>query len=120
MTEAKVSFRETKRAERIAGFDQAPDFIIPDEFSPVALIEAKLTEDDGTARDKVARVQRLRTLRDQSGKNYDVIACIAGRGFKVRREDMRRLLQATDGKVFTLATMHLLIEHTRIREYKTR
>ena len=120
LTAAKVSFRETKRAERITGFDQAPDFIIPDEFSPVALIEAKLTEDDGTARDKVSRVQRLRTLRDQSSKDYDVIACIAGRGFKVRREDMRRLLQATDGKVFTLATMPLLVENTRIREYKTR
>jgi len=120
LTAAKVSFRETKRAERIAGFDQAPDFIIPDEFNPVALIEAKLTEDDGTARDKVSRVQRLRTLRDQSGKDYDVIACIAGRGFKVRREDMRRLLQATDGKVFTLATMPLLVDNTRIREYRTR
>ena len=120
LTASKISFRETKRAERITGFDQAPDFIIPDEFSPVALIEAKLTEDDGTARDKVSRVQRLRTLRDQSGKDYDVIACIAGRGFKVRREDMRRLLQATDGKVFTLVTMPLLVEHTRIREYKVR
>ena len=120
LTSARVSFRETKRAERITGFDQAPDFIIPDEFNPVALIEAKLTEDDGTARDKVSRVQRLRTLRDQTGHTYDVIACIAGRGFKVRREDMRRLLQATDGKVFTLATMHLLIEQTRIREYRTR
>ena len=51
LTEAKASFRETKRAERIPGFDQAPDFIIPDEWTPVALIEAKLTEDDGTARD---------------------------------------------------------------------
>lgn len=120
LTEAKVSFRETKRAERIPGFDQAPDFIIPDEFTPVALIEAKLTEDDGTARDKVARVQRLRTLRDEQRKDYDVIACIAGRGFKTRREDMRRLLQATGGKVFTLATMHLLIDCTRIQEYRVR
>jgi hypothetical protein len=120
LTAGKVSFRETKRAERITGFDQAPDFIIPDEFSPVALIEAKLTEDDGTARDKVARVQRLRTLRDQAGHGYDVIACIAGRGFKVRREDMRRLLQATDGKVFTLSTMQLLIDQTRIQEYRSR
>jgi hypothetical protein len=51
---------------------------------------------------------------------YDVIACIAGRGFKIRREDMRRLLQATDGKVFTLSTMHLLIDYTRIREYRVR
>lgn len=120
LTDAKVSFRETKRAEKIPGFDQTPDFIIPDEFTPVALIEAKLTEDDGTARDKVARVQRLRTLRDEEGKDYDVIACIAGRGFKVRREDMRRLLQATNGKVFTLTTMHLLIDNTRIREYRVR
>lgn len=120
LSEAKVSFRESKRAERITGFDLAPDFIVPDELNPVALIEAKLTEDDGTARDKVARVQRLRTLRDENGMTYDVIACIAGRGFKVRREDMRRLLQATDGKVFTLATMPLLLEHTRIREYRIR
>ncbi len=117
---ARVSFREAKRAERITGFDQAPDFIIPDEFSPVAVIEAKLTEDDGTARDKVARVQRLRTLRDETGHKYDVIACIAGRGFRVRREEMRRLLQATDGKVFTLSSMHLLIAQSRIREYRSR
>lgn len=120
LAEAKVSFRETRRAERIAGYDQSPDFIVPDEFAPAALIEAKLTEDDGTARDKVTRVQRLRTLRDQAKKNYDIIACIAGRGFKVRREDMRRLLQATDGKVFTLRTMHLMIDHTRISEYRSR
>lgn len=90
LTEARVSFQEPNRAERITGFDQAPGFMIPDEFNSVALIEAKLTEDDGTALDKVARVQRLRTLRDESGKDYDVIACLAGRGFKVRREDMRR------------------------------
>ena len=49
-----------------------------------------------------------------------MIACIAGRGFKVRREDMRRLRQATDGKVFTLRTMHLLTKHSRIREYRVR
>ncbi len=120
LTEAKVSFRETRRAERVSGFEQAPDFIIPEEFTPVAIVEAKLTEDDGTARDKVARIQRLRTLRDEQGKDYDVIACIAGRGFKVRREDMRRLLQATEGKVFTLKTMDLLVEYTRIREYRVR
>ena len=110
LDDAKISCRDTKRAEPVPGF----------EYSPVAVIEAKLTQDDGTARDKVARVQRLRTLRDAEGHDYDVIACIAGRGFKVRREDMRRLLQATDGKVFTLTTMHLLIDHTRIREYRVR
>ena len=120
LSKAGVSYRKTKRAERIAGFDQAPDFIVPDEFSPAVVIEAKLTEDDGTARDKVARVQRLRTLRDESKLDYEVVACIAGRGFKVRRNDMRRLLQATEGKVFTLESIEHLIEYTRIRDFATR
>ncbi|MEI6785882.1 MAG: hypothetical protein WCQ21_33775 [Verrucomicrobiota bacterium] len=31
--------------------DQTPDFIVPDEFNPQVAIEAKPTEDDGTARD---------------------------------------------------------------------
>ena len=73
-----------------------------------------------TAQHGTARVRRLRTLRDADDKDYDVIACIAGRSFKVRREDMRRLLQATDGKVFTLTTMPLFIDHTRIREHRLR
>jgi hypothetical protein len=30
---------------------------------------------------------------------------------------MRRLLQATNGKMFALTTMHLLTDQTRIREY---
>ena len=54
---AGISFRKTKRAERITGFDHTPDFIVPDEFSPQVVIEAKITEDDVTARDKVTRVQ---------------------------------------------------------------
>jgi hypothetical protein len=120
LSKSGVSYRKTKRAERVAGFDQAPDFIIPDEFNPSVIIEAKLTEDDGTARDKVTRVQHLRTLRDNSGLHYDVVACIAGRGFKVRRNDMRRLLLATEGKVFTLSTIEYLVTATRIRDFVTR
>lgn len=119
LSRGSVSYRKTKRAERITGFDQAPDFIIPDEFNPAVIIEAKLTEDDGTARDKVSRVQRLSTLRDERGLSYDVVACIAGRGFKVRRNDMRRLLIATKGMVFTLASIDQLIAQTRIRDFVT-
>lgn len=105
-----ISARKTKRAERIKGFEQAPDFIIPGEFNPEIVIEAKLAEDDGTARDKVTRVQHLYTvsMRDRTpkqGPRYDVIACIAGRGFKQRREDMKKLLIATPGKIFTLQTI---------------
>jgi hypothetical protein len=89
------------------------------------VIEAKITEDDGTARDKVTRVQHLGELSTQ-GLNpgdpprFEVVACIAGRGFKVRREDMKKLILATRGKVFTLQTLARLIDCTRLTEYKTR
>lgn len=100
LTDAGIGHRKTKRAERVAGFDQAPDFIIPDEFNPQIVIEAKITEDDGTARDKVTRVQHLGELSSQGLQpddppRFEVVACIAGRGFKVRREDMKKLILAT-------------------------
>jgi hypothetical protein len=125
LVDAGISFRKTKRAEKVVGFDQTPDFIIPDEFNPQIVIEAKITEDDGTARDKVTRILHLGTLsmqgrQPQEPPRFEVIACIAGRGFKVRREDMRRLLEATRGKVFTLRNLKQLVDCTRLREFRTR
>jgi hypothetical protein len=124
LTEAGISYRKTKRAERVPGFDQAPDFIIPSEFNPQVIIEAKITEDDGTARDKVTRIQHLGELslaRQSSGlPRFEVIACIGGRGFGVRRADMKKLLYATRGKVFTLRTLDRLVECSRLREFRTR
>jgi hypothetical protein len=122
---AGISFRKTKRAERLPGIDQTPDFIVPSEFNIQIMIEAKITEDDGTARDKVTRVQHLGAL-SMEGRGledppkFEVIACIAGRGFKVRREDMKKLLLATRGKVFTLQNVEHLIACTRLSEFRTR
>jgi len=88
------------------------------------VIEAKLTEDDGTARDKVTRIQHLGELSTKGQKDgkpkFEVLACIGGRGFGVRREDMRKMLEATRGKVFTLKTLDKLINHTRLKEFKSR
>ena len=124
LTRAGISHRKTKRAERLDGFDQAPDFVVPNEFNPQVIIEAKLTEDDGTARDKVTRVQHLGTLSVQGltsdQPRFEVIACIAGRGFGVRREDMKKLLLSTRGKVFTLQNMGELVDHTRLAEFRSR
>jgi hypothetical protein len=124
LTKAGISFRKTKRAERIEGFDQTPDFIIPSEFNPQVIIEAKITEDDGTARDKVTRIQHLGELslsgRSQDNPKYEVIACIGGRGFGVRREDMKKMILATRGKVFTLKTLDSLVAQTRLAEFKTK
>lgn len=121
LSKAGISFRKTKRAEKIEGFDQAPDFIIPSEFNPQVIIEAKITEDDGTARDKVTRIQHLGELslagRSPDDPKYEVIACIGGRGFGVRREDMKKLLIATRGKVFTAKTLDQMVQYTRLKEF---
>lgn len=118
-----VSYRKTKKAEKIEGFDQAPDFIVPSEFNPKVVIEAKLAEDDGTARDKVTRLQHLAALSmdGQTGSEprFEFIACIDGRGFAERREDMKKLLIATRGKVFTLKDMGKLVANTGLKTFKT-
>jgi hypothetical protein len=124
LAKAGISYRKTKRAERIRGFDQAPDFIVPSESNPKVVIEAKIAEDDGTARDKVTRILHLCELSEKGlptgEQGFEVIACIAGRGFGVRREDMKRLLLRTKGKVFTLKTLGRLVECTSLRLYRTR
>ena len=51
---------------------------------------------------------------------YEVIACIAGRGFGVRREDMKKILMATRGKVFTLRNLDRLIDCTNLKDYRTK
>ncbi len=118
---AKISYRRTKRAERIPGYDQAPDFFVPDEYNPAVLIEAKITGDDGTARDKATRLVHLAEMRDarlRAGRSgFQVVACLDGRGFGVRRADMERILRSTEGKVFTLATLDQIIAHTELRRF---
>lgn len=122
LASAHIPFRKTKRAERVPGFEQAPDFFAPDELAPISIIEAKVCGDDGTARDKVSRVLRLAAMRDErlrTGRpSFEVIACIDGRGFRVRRQDMRDLITATRGKVFTMATLPDLIDNTSLKQLK--
>lgn len=124
LTKAGITFRKTKRAERLKGFDQAPDFIIPDEFNPRVIIEAKLTEDDGTARDKATRIIRLCQMAEERARAgrpaYEVIACLAGRGFGQRREDMRQMIYHTKGKIFTSRTLDRLVDCSSLRRFKTR
>ena len=121
LSRARIAYRKTKRAERIPGYDQAPDFFVPDEFNPSVVIEAKITGDDGTARDKVTRIERLTRMRDDRRRDgqreFEVVACIDGRGFGVRREDMRSLITRTEGKVFTVATLNQMVANTRLKDF---
>jgi len=124
LRDSGVSYRKTGRAEKIPGFGQAPDFCIPDEINPAVIIEAKITSDDGTARDKVTRIKELETQRNKHAREgkarYDVVACIDGRGFRQRRSDMRDLILRLNGKVFTAATLDHLITNTRISDFASK
>jgi len=117
----RISYHKTGIAERFEDMDQAPDFLVPDQFRPVVLLEAKLAEDDGTARDKVTRVQHLAELRDQRLRNgaptFEVVACVDGRGFGIRREDVKKLLIATQGKLFTLQTVKRIVDCTSLKDF---
>jgi hypothetical protein len=120
LTRGGIAYRKTKRAEKLAGFDQAPDFCVPDEFNPEIVIEAKITEDPGTARDKITRLQRLALMKHErmaAGKRpFEVIACIDGRGFS-RRSDLEKMILFTEGKIFTLSTLGQMVACSRLREF---
>lgn len=117
-----IPYHKAGVAERFEDMDQAPDFLIPDQFRPAVVIEAKLAEDNGTARDKVTRVQHLAELRDQrlrrGDPTFEVVACVDGRGFGIRREDVRKLLFATRGKLFTLQTVESIVDSTPLRDFQ--
>jgi hypothetical protein len=114
---AGIPYHKSRMGERFKGLNPGPDFLVPDQRDPKVVIEAKIGQDDGTTRDKVDRVRSLEGS-SAGGTKFEVVACIDGRGFKVRRERMQTLIQATRGKVFTLATLQHLVEKTRLREFR--
>jgi len=72
--------------------------------------------------DKVTRIQHLREMSNQSEEKYEVVACVDGRGFSgfsIRRDDVRKMIEATQGKLFSRKTLKGLINHTKIAEYIT-
>ena len=106
-----IDGRATRDRESVPGFVQAPDFLIPSENAKV-IIEAKLTEDDGTARDKVARVQTLRQYEEERPpvERRTIVAVIDGRGFGHRPADLNRMLKACEGNVYTLDELPKLVK----------
>jgi hypothetical protein len=112
LNEHHIDGRATRCREVVPGFKQAPDFLIPsDPKLTEVIIEAKLTEDDGTARDKAARLQALRGYEDgrRKGRRRQIVTVIDGRGFSHRTRDLQRILEASDGQVYTLDQLTELV-----------
>lgn len=118
-----IPYHKAGVGERFQDMDQAPDFLVPDAIDPRIVIEAKVAEDDGTARDKVTRVQHLAEIRGQRLReglpSFQVIACVDGRGFGIRREDVRKLLLSTGGKLFALRTVAQIVDGTALLHFKS-
>ena len=83
----------------------APDFAVFDSSNVLrAILECKLANDGGTARDKASR---FTTLRDEATRlgGIPVIAVLAGLGWKRTGDALGPVVRDTDGRVFTLLTL---------------
>lgn len=83
----------------------APDFVMFDASDRLAaMLEAKGTNDGGTARDKAAR---FRTLRQEGMRlgGVPVFAALAGLGWRRTTDALGPVVEACDGRVFTPATL---------------
>ena len=121
LTDSRIRFQKRRDARRAANSNSGLVFWVPDKNTPSAVIYVSVAENGATAMATIDRVQRFanRSCRgDEDGEyEFEVVACIAGRGFGLDREGMKRLLLATRGKIFTLSTIDRLIECTRLKEF---
>ena len=100
----------TRGADRSAkdfGFSPGPDFVVPDD-SPAVIIESKVVEDGGTARDKASRIKNLA----DAAKHRGVLACavVDGKGWRERLSALADVVIATEGRTYSLATLPQLLE----------
>lgn len=62
----------------------------------------------------------MRDEKERQGKrSFQLVACVDGRGFGVRKRDMSQMLLATKGKVFTATTLGALVEHTDLVKWRS-
>jgi hypothetical protein len=93
-------------AARRYGLHPGPDFVIPDD-QPAVVIESKVAEDGGTARDKASRIQTLADSARRAG--LVVCALVDGKGWGERPGALVDVVIATDGRTYCLQTMNHLM-----------
>lgn len=109
---SRIAYYRTRAREKLPRWEQAPDFLLPDRDQPRVVIEAKLAEDGGTARDKAARIERL--CREAFGKGVLPLAVIDGKGFYRINDVTAPILRNTRGETYTLRTLDRILEIPQI------
>ena len=95
------------RMEKKFGLSPGPDFLIPDQ-SPTVIVESKVAEDGGTARDKAARIRNA----SEAAKARGLLPCavVDGKGWSERPSALTDVIVATEGRTYSLNTLHQLLE----------
>ncbi len=96
-----------KATAELLGLSPGPDFALP-QGSPTVVIESKVAEDGGTARDKASRIINLARAAEERG----LLACavIDGRGWSERANALADVVITTQGRTYSLATLHHLLD----------
>lgn len=89
----------------------APDFVVFDSRSGAlrAVLECKMANDGGTARDKAARYRALRAEAQRLG-GVPLFAVLAGRGWRRTADALGPVIRDTDGRTFGLANLTSMLE----------
>lgn len=83
----------------------APDFVIHDGSGALrGMLECKLTNDGGTARDKALRFERLRDESVRLG-GTPLIAVLGGLGWARANDTLGPVVRACDGRVFSIGNL---------------
>jgi hypothetical protein len=88
-----------------------PDFVVVDPRSGAlrAMLECKVANDGGTARDKAARFRALRSEANRLG-GIPLFAVLAGRGWRRTADALGPVIRDTDGRTFGAGTLAQMID----------
>lgn len=88
----------------------APDFVVFDASDTLrAMLECKLVNDGGTARDKALRFERLRAEAVRLG-GVPLLAVLGGMGWARVNDTLGPVVRDTEGRVFTLSTLPQMLD----------
>ena len=104
----RIPFYRVGAREKVPGWEQAPDFFMPSKEDPTVLIEAKVAEDGGTARDKASRIERL--SRQAYERGATLISVIDGLGFFRINDVLAPILGNSKGLVFSSSNLTEILE----------
>ena len=93
------------------GLHPGPDFVLPAD-QPAVVVESKVAEDGGTARDKASRIEGLADSARRAG--LVVCALVDGKGWSERPGALVDVVIATDGRTYSLQTMKQLLSVSEI------